>query len=146
MKTPRIVWLVCLAGALFADAAHAAVDQLMINGAPALVTAPGGSASAIAAYPPIGNPTISGVTIGTSSAKALAAPPPPALRSYLLIENESASASIACSFGGTAAINSAGSFLLGPGVQRVWLPGTAPQGDVNCIASGAATPATFSVY
>lgn len=88
------------------------------------------------------------VTVGTSSAQALAAAT--ATRSFLLIQNLSNSANIACRFGAAAALNTAGSFMIPAGQTFSWdlrdpnqfaLPNTA----VNCIASAASTPVTIQV-
>lgn len=82
--------------------------------------------------------SVSAATIGASSAQVLAAAP----RRLLAIDNESASATIACAFGTTAGINTAGSFTIPPGVTRVWSSYPVPADAVNCIASAASTPAT----
>lgn len=89
--------------------------------------------------PTNGTGGVTAVTVGTSSAQAVAA----ATRTArLAIQNVSASASIACSLGGTAALNTAGSFMIAPGQlltlsDPVYVPGDA----LNCIASAAGTPA-----
>lgn len=82
--------------------------------------------------------SVTAATIGTSSAQVLAA----ASRQLLAIDNESTTATIACAFGAPAAINTAGSFTLAPGVTRVWKDYPVPADAVNCIASAASTPAT----
>src|SRR4029079_19261931 len=69
-------------------------------------------------------------------------------RLFLSINNESATATIACAFSATAAANTAGSYTIGPGATRTWGPGTyevpgAPGGAVNCISSAATSPATI---
>ena len=62
-------------------------------------------------------------------------------RGILAVDNESTTATIACAFGITAVLNSAGSWTIPPGVTRVFdvFP---PSDQLNCIASGAATPVT----
>jgi hypothetical protein len=87
-------------------------------------------------------PTVTAATVGTSSAQAVAS----ATWTYVAIDNESASASVACSFGGTAALNSAGSWTVPPSQTRIWVPGTAPSGAINCIASAVSTPVTIASY
>jgi hypothetical protein len=87
-------------------------------------------------------PTVTAATVGTSSAQAVAS----ATWTYVAIDNESASASIACSFGGIAALNSAGSWTVPPGQTRTWAPGAAPSGAINCIASAVSTPVTIASY
>jgi len=83
--------------------------------------------------------TVSGAIVGTASAQVLAA----GARQLLAIDNESTSATIACAFGGAAAINGAGSFTIPPGVTRTWTAYPVPADAVNCIASAASTPATI---
>jgi hypothetical protein len=93
---------------------------------------------------------ITAATVGTSSAQALAAPTTRGWR-LLVIDNESATATIACTLTsqGAAALNSAGSFtilpsatsnphtvVLGPFSTEFWE-------GINCIASGASTPVTI---
>lgn len=82
------------------------------------------------------------VTVGASSAQALAAPG--IAYNFLSIDNESATATIACSFGGAAALNTAGSYTILPGQTRVWnAPGWHTNQAINCIASASSTPATI---
>lgn len=85
-----------------------------------------------------------GCTVGTTSAQCLqaAATGTPVTTTHLMIQNTSASASIACSWGGTAVLNSSGSFMLAPGQGRDWGPGIgwAPTLALNCIATAAGTP------
>lgn len=79
------------------------------------------------------------VTVGTGSAAALAANP---LRQSLIVHNPSATNNVAISLtGGTAAINTAGSYTLGPGAVMIFdIIGT------NAITAigAAAGPLTFS--
>lgn len=82
--------------------------------------------------------SVSAATITNSSAQIVAA----ASRRLLAISNESASASIACSFGGTAALNTAGSFMIPPLSTRTWVNYPVPADAVNCISSVASSPAT----
>jgi hypothetical protein len=89
-----------------------------------------------------GTGTYSSVTVGTSSAQALAAG---SASKFLDIMNESASATIACAFGATAVINGGGSITFPPGWHRSWEGSFVPTDAVNCIASGASTPATIGV-
>lgn len=110
----------------------------------ALLCCAGTAAWALSGYPR----TITSATIGTSSAQALAASAGPRL--FLSIDNESATATIACSFGGTAAANTAGSYTIAPGQTRTWGPAAADSplngAAVNCIASAASTPATIESW
>jgi hypothetical protein len=92
--------------------------------------------------------TIIAATVGTSSAQVLAAPTN-GERYFLSIDNESASATIACAFGRTAALNTAGSYTIAASQARIWqMPQDwynhpIPSGAVNCIASAASTPVTI---
>ena len=61
-------------------------------------------------------------------------------RTFLAIDNESASDTIACSFIGTAALNSAGSWTIPPMNTRTWAGSAVPYGAINCISSGTSTP------
>jgi hypothetical protein len=80
------------------------------------------------------------VTVGTSSAQALASA---ALgRRVLAIDNESATATVACAFGAAAVLNSAGSWTIPPLMTRSWSGSFVPSDQVNCIASAAGTPVT----
>ncbi len=64
-------------------------------------------------------------------------------RQYLAILNQSSTATIACNFGGTAAINTAGSFTLAPLGGFVWDNAIIPSNAINCISSVASSPATI---
>jgi hypothetical protein len=86
-------------------------------------------------------------TITSSSAVALVIPSP---ANYLVIDNESASATIACAFAnGTAALNTAGSYTVGPAQTRVWdfvhSGKLLAAGNLNCISSAGTSPATIEV-
>lgn len=94
------------------------------------------------------------VTVGTSSAQCLAANTGPGYR-LIVIDNESATATIAFNVGGTAALNTAGSITLYPSVtlngadSRIIIaapPNTTMHDPINCIASGASTPATILAW
>lgn len=80
-----------------------------------------------------------GCTVGVASATCLTAS---TAVNFLQVQNTSATANIACSFTGGAALNSSGSFQLAPGQQASWGPNTTgvPTGALACIASAAATP------
>lgn len=72
--------------------------------------------------------------------------PQAASRRMIAIDNESTSATIACSFGGTAATNTAGSWTIPPGSTRTWLPpAPIPLDAINCISSAATSAATIQV-
>jgi hypothetical protein len=93
---------------------------------------------------------VNAVTCGTASANT-GAPTPSAGAGYaVILDNESATATIAFNFGGTAALNTAGDYTLGPGVKLVLGgPGvlfTSSYFPLNCIASSAATPATVEIH
>lgn len=83
------------------------------------------------------------VTVGAASAQAVAAATGP--RKLVAIDNESTTATIACNFGGTAALNTAGSWTIPPGNTRTWAGPFVPTDAINCIASAGGTPATFQV-
>jgi len=86
---------------------------------------------------------ITAATVGTSSAQALAA----GTRISLNIQNVSATASVGCRpDGGTAALNTAGTYMIGPLGGITWGPVTVPAGAVNCIASVASTPVTIEAH
>lgn len=88
--------------------------------------------------------TITAATIETSSAEELAAA---SGRQFLAITNESTTATIACNFGGAAALNTAGNYTITPGATRTWSGTTAEtlvsSSAVNCISDTASTPATI---
>jgi len=83
--------------------------------------------------------TIAGCTVGTSSAQCLAGS---TAVNHIMVQNASATANIACSWGGTAAINASNSFQLTPGQSSAWGPFTSgvPSAALNCIAGSASTP------
>lgn len=87
-------------------------------------------------------------TIGTGSATVLKATTTQGGYRAITIDNESTTASIAVCFGASCipAINTAGSFTIGPSMTRTW---TTPYGagggfndPMNAIASAASTPVT----
>jgi len=86
--------------------------------------------------------TTTPATITSTSAQILAAA---AQRQLVVIDNESTTATIACAFGATAAINTAGSFTIEPNTVRVWNSAPIPTDAVNCISSAASSPATIEV-
>lgn len=83
--------------------------------------------------------TTAGCTVGTSSAQCLAAS---TANTWLQVQNTSASAQIACSWTGTAALNSNSSFMLQPGQSASWglQSSGVPTNALSCIASAASTP------
>lgn len=105
-----------------------------------LVPTAGGIPVTATTAPAAGAMTVTAATVGVSSAQALAA----GTRKYLFIQNVSATASIACrADGGTAALNTAGSFMLPPLASKVWEGSATPNAAITCIASAASTPATI---
>jgi len=98
----------------------------------------GTSAQAWFVQPKTGAFTIVGCNVGTVSAQCLAA----GTYNHVQIQNTHATNAIACSWGGTAALNSSGSVQLAAGQSALWGPNTAgsPTVALNCIASGASTP------
>lgn len=80
-----------------------------------------------------------GCTVGTASAQCLAAG---AMSHSVTMLNAGTGAAIACSWGGTAALNTATSFTLQAGQALTVGPTTAgvPPGALNCIAAAAGTP------
>lgn len=94
----------------------------------------------ITVAPASGSVTVTAATVGVASASVLAA----GTRKYLFMQNVSATASVACRpDNGTAALNTAGSFMLTPGGSRTWEGSATPNGQINCIASAASTPVTI---
>jgi hypothetical protein len=95
---------------------------------------------------PWGTPGAAGraATVGTAAVVLL---PPQPNRITLSICDESATAQLAISFGGTApAINGAGSYTIGDGQCAVWgMNQFVPPDSVNVIASASGTPITFEV-
>jgi len=89
--------------------------------------------------PKTGSFTISGCSVTTSSAQCLASG---TATNHVQVQNTSASASVACSWGGAAALNSSGSFQLAAGQSAIWGPNTSgvPSAALNCIASSAPAP------
>lgn len=80
------------------------------------------------------------VTVTNSSASALVT----GKRSYLALLNQDSAKTIACSLGGTAVVNGAGSITLAPGGGFVWdVPAAVPADAINCIASQ--TGATLTI-
>ena len=90
--------------------------------------------------------TLTAATVTNSSSQMLAASTGP--RTFLSVSNESATATIACRpDGGTAALNTAGSYTIAAGTVVVWGPTDpeypVPGGAVNCISNAASSPATI---
>ena len=87
-----------------------------------------------------------GFSIGVASAMVL--PFAAQGRSQLAIDNESATYAVACAFGATAALNTAGSWTIPAGMTRTWPAvsgGFVPSDTVNCIAGAASTPISIQV-
>jgi hypothetical protein len=115
-----------------------------INGAPPSSTNPLWVAPAGSALFPIISPTrsaltVAGCSVGVASALCLAAS---TANLWVQVQNTSATASVACSWGGTATLNASNSFLLAPGQSASWgvMSSGVPTNALNCIASAAATP------
>jgi hypothetical protein len=90
--------------------------------------------------PNAGAMTVTSASVGVASAQALAA----GSRKYLFIQNVSLTASVGCRIdGGTAALNTAGAFMLTPGSSRTWEGSATPNAAITCIASAASTPTTI---
>lgn len=124
------------------DPSDANISQ--INGAPVSATNPIWVAPASnTAFPVVAAPrsamTVAGCTVGAASAQCLAAS---TANFWIQVQNTHATNQVACSWGGTAALNAAGSFMLAPGQSASWgvMSGGVPTNALNCIASGAATP------
>lgn len=86
-----------------------------------------------------------GFTITSSSVTYVA----PGQRRLLAIHNESATVSIACNFGGTAALNTAGNWTIPSGQTLTFPAGGSnyvPSDAVNCISGAATSPATIMVH
>lgn len=83
--------------------------------------------------------TTAGCSVGVASAQCLAAT---TAQNWVQVQNTSTSASISCAWGGTAALNSSGSFMLAPGQSAAWgmMSNGIPNAALNCIASAAASP------
>lgn len=126
------VWITGTAGGEF----YAGLDGAPVISAPSTVSGGGGT---IIPLPSTGAVTTTGASVGVASAAALAAGD----RDYLLLNNASASAFVACNFGGAAVINGAGSITMSPYQSYVWESSFVPNDAINCIASAAATPLTI---
>lgn len=78
-------------------------------------------------------------TLGTTSAQILA---PGQTNIFLDINNDSATATIACAFNNPAVINGAGSITIPSLTHRSWENKFVPSDQINCISSAASTPIT----
>ncbi len=89
--------------------------------------------------------TLTAATVTSTSSQMLAGSAGP--RVFLSIDNESTTATIACrADGGTAALNTTGSYTILPGTTRTWTGSQQSPligGVVNCISSAATSPATM---
>jgi hypothetical protein len=85
--------------------------------------------------------SVTAATIGVAHAQVLAAAANG--RRLLAIANQSATATIACSAGGTAALNTAGSYTIPPLNILTWNGTSVPADAIDCISDTASTPATF---
>lgn len=93
---------------------------------------------------PSGTPFDGSATVGTASQAVL---PAASLRQHLLLQNQSATATIAVNFDAAAALGAAGSIDVPPkGTLRFDTPGFVPKGAVNVVASAAGTPVTVKAY
>lgn len=83
-------------------------------------------------------------TVGTGSTQCLAA----GVMHSITVQNVSTGANVACTWGGTPALNAAGSIMLSAGQSFTFGPGTSgvPGSILNCIASAAGTPLTIIGY
>lgn len=84
---------------------------------------------------------VTAVTVAATSAQGVAGH----TRNFLLIVNESASATVAVAFGATAAVlNGAGSIMLAAGASLRFsqADGLVPSDALNFIASAGSTPVT----
>lgn len=83
--------------------------------------------------------TVAGCTVGVASAQCVGAA---AATQWIQVQNNHATNTVACSWGGTATLNSNSSFMLAPGQTASWGVNTSgvPTSALNCIASGASTP------
>lgn len=146
-----VLGAVCLAAPSFAQSTATPV----VTGYLSTSGCPSGQTSCFVQYGSTGPPSsvtvtpasvtggVTGPTVGTSSAQALAA----GLRIALAIQNVSATASVGCrADGGTAALNTAGTYMLSPGQLLSWGPTAIPAGQVNCIASASSTPITIEAH
>lgn len=111
-----------------------------IGGQPVMAPPSPTNPMAIQQNPASASGSVLGATVGTSSTQVLAAA---AARKFLAIDNESTTAAIACAFGATAALNTAGSFTIEPGWTRTWGGSFVPSDAVNCIAASGSAPVTL---
>jgi hypothetical protein len=83
-------------------------------------------------------------TVGTSASVCIAARAAVPYR-YIEIDDASATATIACTIDGTTpALNTAGSFTITAGTQRIFAAANVTfGGPLTCIASAASTPVTY---
>jgi hypothetical protein len=110
-----------------------------VGGQPVMAPPSATSPMATQQTPNSGSGSVTAVTLGTGSTQVLAAV---TSRKFLAIDNESTSAAIACAFGATASIDTAGSFTIQPGLTRTWDGSFVPSDAVNCVAAAGATPVT----
>jgi hypothetical protein len=87
------------------------------------------------------------LTVGTTAVTAFTPQQlPGGIVQMMRIYNASGSATIWCSRSGTAVVNGAGSFPIGPLSYELWVaPGPVPQNPLSIIASAPATPVTIEV-
>lgn len=92
--------------------------------------------SNIYTMPSSGNTTYHAVTVGASSAAALAAGK---ANVYLMLVNPNVPGgnTVTCAFGVDAVANAAGTITVAPGQSYTWESSLTPTDAVNCIASGS---------
>lgn len=80
-----------------------------------------------------------GCTVGATTTNCLAAS---TAQAFLQVQNVHASNNVSCAFGVPAVLNAKEAAFLQPGQSASWGPNTngVPSGQLNCIASAAATP------
>ncbi len=117
-------------------------QNALVNAIPNSIPAGANTIGSVFPAPSASTGTVSAATITTSSTQFLAAA---SSRTLLAIDNESTTATIACRFGATAALNTAGSFTIPAGATRTWNSYPVPIEAVNCIASASA-PATIESF
>lgn len=127
-----------IAGSAPGVAGTPSANVVSIQGVAGGTAQPVSVAAAVSVTPKTAAFVFTGCSVTTSSAQCLAGA---TAVNHIQVQNTSATAVIACNFGGTAILNSSGSFMLASLQSAAWGPTTAgvPSAALNCIGSISAT-------